>query len=150
MQEVNGGVAMTEGEWLECTDLYPMRKLLEGSGRKWRLFAVACCRLVWPHIQDERSRMALEISERFADGLASIRELRTANCLAKVPFEEQEVGPLGTHIYISGPLGAVAYTTYSNRVTINAATTVANMASLGDENDLQQANIYSVRLILAG
>ena len=68
---------MTQSEWLESQDPTPMLELLEGSGRKWRLFAVACCRLIWPHIQDERSRMALEISERYADGLATYT--RTTN-----------------------------------------------------------------------
>jgi hypothetical protein len=48
---------------------------LDWEGRKLRLLACACCRRVVGHLPDERSRRRIEVSERFADGLATAEEL---------------------------------------------------------------------------
>jgi hypothetical protein len=71
---------MTEAEWLVCRELWKMLYFLEdkASERRLRLFAVACCRLFWHLLTDDRSRRAIEVTERFADGEASEEELGRA------------------------------------------------------------------------
>ena len=48
---------MTEAEWLTCTDIPQIREALRGkaSGRKLRLFDVACCRRVWGLLPDDEA-----------------------------------------------------------------------------------------------
>jgi hypothetical protein len=66
---------VTEAEWL-TTPRYqrasePLRD--NHSTRKWRCFACACVRLIWDQLTPQQ-RAAVEINERFADGLATNRQ----------------------------------------------------------------------------
>ena len=81
---------MTEHEWLASTNPQAMLDFLvhrshpdmpwfvTPSDRKLRLFACACCHAVWPQLTDECSRRAVGIAERYADGMATEKELSAA------------------------------------------------------------------------
>ena len=86
---------MTEAEWLACCAPNRMvgflrqistdkRIVCHLSGkamlRKIQLFVCACCRLRWEDLTSQASRTAVEVAERYADGLAKKAELE------KVPF----------------------------------------------------------------
>ena len=78
---------MTEAEWLACADpdlaLQYVRR--NASQRKLRLFAVACCRQVW-HLLDPKHHNSVKIAERFADGAATVAELRSAHSSLLDPY----------------------------------------------------------------
>lgn len=71
---------MTDADWTSCGE--PMKLLRAVKFRSWRrpsrLFAVACGRLLWPLLVDDRSRRAVEVAERHADGGATVAELAAA------------------------------------------------------------------------
>jgi hypothetical protein len=71
---------MTEAEWLSSDDPRAMLAALRGRAgeRKLRLFSCACARLIWHLLIDDRSRSALEVAERLADGLATEGEATVA------------------------------------------------------------------------
>jgi hypothetical protein len=87
---------MTEQEWLACEDPERMLKYLRRSkryrisDRKLRYFLVGCCRRVWQYTTDERSRHAVEIAERFADGLVGQKARGSARSAASTAFHELE------------------------------------------------------------
>jgi hypothetical protein len=71
----------TEEEWLASTDPVALLRRAQFRSmlrRKSRLFAVACCRRIWDLMVDDRSRQAVDVAERHADGMATDDELRTA------------------------------------------------------------------------
>ena len=55
--------------------------------RKCRLFQVACCRRIWP-LLEERARGAVETAEWYADGNVSAAELAAAHQRAADAFQE--------------------------------------------------------------
>jgi len=98
---------MDEAEWLATDDV---AEVLEGhpswpkpNERKYRLFAVACCRRVEHLLLDPAVRRALEVAERHADGFASDGELDEAatqvmgcrQALNPSQYGAAETGPMG-------------------------------------------------------
>jgi hypothetical protein len=79
---------MTEAEWLACTDPVPVWEFLRAraSERKLRLHAAACCRRIWHLLADTRSRSAVEVAERLADGQASGAEAKAAGGAAEKAY----------------------------------------------------------------
>jgi hypothetical protein len=53
------------------------------SERKLRLFACACVREVWHQLNCRVSRQAVEVAERFVDGLATAEEMSAARAAAE-------------------------------------------------------------------
>src|SRR5438477_13041942 len=88
---------MNEREWLTSIEPTPMLGYLRGkaSERKLRLFATACARRVWHLLPDERSRRAVELAERFADGLVGREALRAAEEEAEVVWNGAVFGRPG-------------------------------------------------------
>jgi hypothetical protein len=76
---------LLEAEWFTSVNGARMIEVVreKGSDRIWRLLAVACVRRVESQLRDPRSRKALDVAERFADGTATIDELSAARALAE-------------------------------------------------------------------
>jgi hypothetical protein len=88
---------VTEREWLEATDPQPMLEWLRQSEkcseRKFRLLSCACCRRIWPLMADERSRMAVEFTEWYAEGELNDEDIREASNEAYRAWEEASAVP---------------------------------------------------------
>jgi hypothetical protein len=71
---------MTEAEWLGSVDPTPMLNYVwnKVSTRVVRLFACACGRRAWHLMTDERSRCAIELGERLAEG--NVKEEERPGC----------------------------------------------------------------------
>jgi len=83
----------TEAHWRTCADPEPLLDFLmdKGSKRKWRLFAVACCRRVQHLMRDERSRQVIEIAARYIEGSVPEEEMRAALGLARDAHKAAEI-----------------------------------------------------------
>ena len=71
---------MTEVEWLTCVDREQMIEAVKErlTLRKARLLGCACVRRVWDLVLDDRTRRAVAVGERYADGAALEGELADA------------------------------------------------------------------------
>src|SRR5262245_48533170 len=77
---------MTEARWQDCAKPEEMLWHVGSThgDRVLRLFACACCRVIWPIIPTQAGRAAVAVSERFAEGSASAEELQTAERNARM------------------------------------------------------------------
>jgi hypothetical protein len=71
---------MDETQWQLSKDPLRMLAVLNGRGgaRKYRLFAAACCRLIWDRFPDDRNRALVATVERHPDGDFHDPELNSA------------------------------------------------------------------------
>jgi hypothetical protein len=106
-----------EKEWLSGTDPQALVRFIRSRAghRKPRLFAAACCRRLWHVLEEEACRQAVEVGERFADGLCSGEERGRAFRLAckardrhphPIPGEADDK----TAAYYAAAFAAAAYT----------------------------------------
>ena len=113
---------MTEAEWLNCNDPHDMLRFVKGhrgmrkqkKQRQQRLFSVGCCRRIWSLIPNGRSRFCVEVAERFADGNATVAELRAA---------DKEASGICTLNGPSEPLFSCAQVCYENNDGQHVSTT---------------------------
>jgi hypothetical protein len=106
---------MTEREWLASTDSRPVweevsRKI---SNRRVRLLICACCRRVWDLLVDSRSREAVEVAERFADGSANLDELTAVRRRADAAYQSsrKQHGPASFRLFGAANLALQATST---------------------------------------
>jgi hypothetical protein len=100
---------VTEQEWLASTNPKPMLPFLlgadylrvqdvesfpgcKGSDRKLRLFACACYFRICHLLPDAVALAAVQVAERFADGLATLADLEEATARLRGPLDALE-GP---------------------------------------------------------
>lgn len=147
---------MTEAEWLACEDPHPMLLFLQSkqgntvkrkwprlSERKERLFACACCRRIWHRLVDERSRRAVEVAERCADGKVDREEMEVAArgaYLAATDVRAYDNDDLAAPEYaalntigVYDATGAITTMTpsfFALNAAENAATSIANRANV--------------------
>jgi hypothetical protein len=73
---------MDEERWLACEDPHKLLEFLRTSdranNRKLRLFAAACCRRFVHLLKSKTFQRAVEVADRFTDGLASSEEVGRA------------------------------------------------------------------------
>jgi hypothetical protein len=134
---------MTEAEWVACNDPGPMLAFLRGraSDRKLRLLAVAYCRSIWQELPDERHRQAVEIAERYADGISGHHDLNRCRKLLRsgrfvrkrVAAEEAAKDVVSRDIF--QVFNRVQYDTYDAAVTVTLPSHVRALMCIPAEYD---------------
>jgi hypothetical protein len=123
---------MNEAGWLACPRPEPLLSFLRrasggrstASDRKLRLFAVACCRRIWHRITEQPCRDAVDVAERYSDGLATAEELRISHYAARNFFQGAVYCPFSGQV---DPAAALAAACASDELA-NCAGTIENAA----------------------
>ena len=126
---------MTEAEWLACTQSGPMLGFLgsKATQRKLRLFGVACCRLNWDTLTDQRLRDAVEIAEHFADGRVDENRRSAAEIGVMDALEEEYDGELDYIFTLARDvLSLVATRPYLSVDAIRCSLSTAHWALIGN------------------
>jgi hypothetical protein len=169
---------VTESEWLRCNDPIPMLRFLLGtdypmvqnvegfpncksSDRKMRLFACACYDRIRHLLPNAIAHAAVEVAERFADGLATVDELQQATARLWGSLEALEgrwrasqgvehTALLPTHAALTLALQVVkseapkaAYYAWSNAYLAFAA--IVNPGAASSENDFSASRTVEER-----
>jgi hypothetical protein len=76
-----------ENDWLACHEIEKLLKYLprlkpKPSARKLRLYCVGCCRWLGDKL-DESCSQAVDVAEKYADGLATLEDLTAAHAHAR-------------------------------------------------------------------
>jgi hypothetical protein len=120
---------MTEAEWLTCTDPEPMLDFLgKANERKLRLFACAYFRKVWStwnSSETQEAWNAIDVAERYADGLASDEQLQVAHGMALVGSGWDDLGLHFMYVYAGAATSAnvckaLAHATESHYAALTA------------------------------
>jgi hypothetical protein len=132
--------SMTESEWLACDDPLALQRLIPRfkiSDRRVRLFACACCHRIWKSVTDGRLRAAVDVAERYADGLATAADLEQAresafeasNALEGQPAWHAAACAMGALVDLDGQM--------AHGVAQSATFTIADAAGLNYLNEEQ-------------
>jgi hypothetical protein len=132
---------MTEAEWNVCTDPDQMLEFLKdrSSGRKLRLFAVACCHRIWHLLDHQLSRRAVEVAERFADGQATHSERAAAEFAAhEAPSRYGDAPALAAYVVAAED---ARYATAASRFASGAAADAAGSDLASRREDAAQVGL---------
>lgn len=82
---------MDEAAWLAWDEPYQMLEFvkLTASNRQSRLFACACCRRIWTLIEQTPFREAVEVAERYADGLVTEKVRKSLAKRLRVSYDQR-------------------------------------------------------------
>ena len=94
---------ITEAEWLahrQSTEMLGGRRD-RACERDLRRFAIACCRRIWRHIPDDRSRKAVEMAELDINGCLAAKERLACAWAAQALAEASAKLDIGSngHLY---------------------------------------------------
>jgi hypothetical protein len=99
------------------------------SDRKLRLFACACCRRIWPQLVDARSRDAVTVAERYADGLVDAVTL-AASAEAAAAVWRSRLGP-GDRVQDFGAYAAWATANAGNTTQVARVAAISVASQIG-------------------
>ncbi len=115
---------MTEKEWLECSEPWPLLDELRhrARSRKSRLFAHACCQRILRLFQDKRLNRLLAMLEQFADGVISesVMETSIRDAMNVERDPEEATAPWEAYVALTS---ACADDAYDFTMSVNASGT---------------------------